>query len=92
MSREALVVGINQYDHLSKLKAPAEDAEAIAQVLNQHGKFQIRRLPEVVKDDSLQVGQTTQVALAELNKALRTALEEFLLQHRYLPNCEDRYA
>ena len=30
MSRDALIVGINTYDHLQSLKSPAEDAEAIA--------------------------------------------------------------
>ena len=31
MSRDVLVVGINRYQHLPALKAPALDAEAIAQ-------------------------------------------------------------
>ncbi|GEM_PF-3078685 len=30
MSRDALVVGINQYPYISHLKTPAFDAEAIA--------------------------------------------------------------
>ncbi|NEQ31479.1 MAG: caspase family protein, partial [Leptolyngbya sp. SIO4C5] len=37
MSRDALVVGINHYQHLSRLKAPGTDAEAIAQRLEQDG-------------------------------------------------------
>ncbi len=31
MSRDALVVGINTYNHLQNLKSPARDAEAVAQ-------------------------------------------------------------
>jgi hypothetical protein len=36
MSRDSLVVGINTYEYtrLGSLKAPAEDAEAIAQILS----------------------------------------------------------
>jgi uncharacterized caspase-like protein len=33
MSRDALVIGINQYAKLKLLKTPAADAEAIAQLL-----------------------------------------------------------
>jgi hypothetical protein len=33
MSRDALVVGINTYEHFKPLTSPAEDAEAIAQLL-----------------------------------------------------------
>ena len=32
MTRVALVVGINTYDHFRPLKAPAKDAEAIAPI------------------------------------------------------------
>ncbi|MCG8366599.1 MAG: pentapeptide repeat-containing protein [Pseudanabaenales cyanobacterium] len=51
MSRDALIVGINSYKHLSPLKAPALDAEAIAQRLEQDGEFQkVIRLPEAVQE------------------------------------------
>ncbi|MGJ3248120.1 MAG: pentapeptide repeat-containing protein [Elainellaceae cyanobacterium] len=47
MSRDALVVGINTYQHLHPLSAPAADAESIAQCLETHGDFDmVRRLPE----------------------------------------------
>lgn len=47
MSRDALVVGINRYSFLNALKAPALDAEAIAQRLQQDGEFsKVVRLPE----------------------------------------------
>ncbi|MBD1998450.1 pentapeptide repeat-containing protein [Leptolyngbya sp. FACHB-541] len=71
MSRDALVVGINSYANLSNLSAPSEDAEAIAQRLEQDGDFQVKRLPETVKDGKLQVGKQTQVTLRELQEALK---------------------
>ncbi|MEM9216832.1 MAG: caspase family protein [Cyanobacteria bacterium P01_F01_bin.150] len=53
MSRDALVVGINQYQFINPhnpLTAPAVDAEAIAQRLQQDGDFRkIVRLPEAIK-------------------------------------------
>jgi energy-coupling factor transporter ATP-binding protein EcfA2 len=73
--RDALVVGINTYGLLNSLKAPANDAEAIAQLLTKYGDFQIRRLP-AIKDkenptnDSGRVGQTTPVTLSQLEEAL----------------------
>jgi len=71
MSRDALVVGINSYVNLPNLSAPSEDAEAIAQRLEQDGNFQVKRLPETVKDGKLQVGKQTQVTLRELQEALK---------------------
>ncbi|RKZ93486.1 MAG: hypothetical protein DRR19_00920 [Candidatus Parabeggiatoa sp. nov. 1] len=44
-NRDALVLGINQYKHLTPLKVPASDAEAIAKLLHQYGDFRVRRLP-----------------------------------------------
>jgi len=70
MSRDALIVGINAYSHVNSLTAPARDAEAIAQLLNEHGGFRVRRLPEVVKDDAPQVGKKTRVTLQQLEAAL----------------------
>ena len=60
MNRDALVVGINQYPFLkdtptSKAKHlftpanDAEDAEAIAQRLEEYGDFRVRRLPETIQ-------------------------------------------
>ncbi|HEY9628316.1 MAG TPA: pentapeptide repeat-containing protein [Coleofasciculaceae cyanobacterium] len=70
MSRDALVVGINTYTNLPKLSAPMEDAEAIAQRLEQTGNFQVKRLPEIVSEGNLRVGKQTQVSLKELQEAL----------------------
>ncbi|MEM9214140.1 MAG: caspase family protein [Cyanobacteria bacterium P01_F01_bin.150] len=48
MVREALAVGINNYqiDNLQQLQAPAIDAERIAQKLENQGFWSVRRLPE----------------------------------------------
>ncbi|MBT9312732.1 nSTAND1 domain-containing NTPase [Leptothoe kymatousa] len=46
MSRDALIVGINSYQYLNPLTAPAKDGEAIAQRLGQTGEFKIWRIPE----------------------------------------------
>ena len=70
MSRDALVVGINSYDRLNPLNAPAGDAEAIAQLLTNFGDFRVRRLPEAVKDGTVTVGKKTKVTLGELEEAL----------------------
>jgi WD40 repeat protein/energy-coupling factor transporter ATP-binding protein EcfA2 len=70
MSRDALVVGINTYQYLPSLKAPAQDAEAIAQQLHQYGEFRVHRLPEVIQEGKPQVGRKTSVTLRELETAL----------------------
>ncbi|HEY9603194.1 MAG TPA: pentapeptide repeat-containing protein [Allocoleopsis sp.] len=74
MSRDALVVGINtyQYSGLANLKAPSEDAEAIAQRLEQEGEFNVWRLPEAIDRETHRplVGKTLKVELPQLKKAL----------------------
>lgn len=70
MSRNALVVGINQYQHFPPLKAPAIDAEAIAQRLGQYSDFRVMRLPEVVPEGKPVVAQKVAVSAMELKQAL----------------------
>jgi len=70
MVRDALVVGISHYQHLPSLNAPAHDAEAIAHELETNGDFQVARLPEIVQDGRLRVGQKTPVTLTDLETAL----------------------
>lgn len=70
MLRDALVVGISNYQHLPVLHAPAHDAEAIAHALENNGDFRVTRLPEIVQADKLQIGVKTPVTLAELESAL----------------------
>ena len=50
MSRDALIVGINQYRSLPALNAPAADAEAVAARLQTQGEFRVQRMPEVIKN------------------------------------------
>jgi uncharacterized protein YjbI with pentapeptide repeats/energy-coupling factor transporter ATP-binding protein EcfA2 len=83
MSRDALVVGIGAYEELSRLTAPAEDAEAIAQLLTHHSDFQVKRLPEVVQNNALRVGQKTKVTLEELEEAI---VQLFLPSGRSIPD------
>ena len=55
MVRDAAIVGINNYqgDNLRNLTSPAEDAEAIAQILEKYGEFDVvRRFPEAIKQDT----------------------------------------
>jgi uncharacterized protein YjbI with pentapeptide repeats len=72
MSRDALVVGINIYDHMENLLTPASDAEAIAEVLETRGGFTVvRRLPEVVDSTSkIQINPKGKVTVEQLKAAL----------------------
>ena len=72
MVKDALVVGINHYKYegLPNLKAPSRDAEAIAQVLENYGEFQVKRMPEAIKQEKPVVGKTLEVSLAQLKQAL----------------------
>ncbi|MBE7382877.1 MAG: pentapeptide repeat-containing protein [Leptolyngbya sp. SIO1E4] len=75
MSRDALIVGINSYKYLSTLKAPAVDAEAIAQRLEQDGDFQkVTRLPEAIAPAEVNksvVSETSSVSQRQLEQALK---------------------
>ncbi|NMG19457.1 pentapeptide repeat-containing protein [Brasilonema bromeliae] len=74
MSRDALVVGINtySYERLTALTAPAQDAEAIATLLQNYGEFNVKRLPGVKdkQNNTIRVGQKTQVTLTQLEEAI----------------------
>ncbi|MCT7953245.1 caspase family protein [Ancylothrix sp. C2] len=67
MNRDALVVGINNYPFLKDspaskakhLKTPANDAEAIAQRLEEYGGFRVRRLPESIQQGQRRISSTT---------------------------------
>ena len=74
MNRDALVVGINTYRHLKSLKAPAQDAEAIARLLESDGEFRVKRIPEAIaRDETLKpvVGETLEVSQLQLEQALK---------------------
>lgn len=75
MSRDALVVGINQYNFsgLSALRSPAKDAEAIAKRLSEPGNFHVTRVPEFLdmfEDNAPRISPKQEVKLADLEKAL----------------------
>jgi len=73
MSRDALVVGINQYYTLKSLNTPAADAEAIAQYLETYGNFQVvHRLPLIIQNNQYQVDAKTE--LGELVTAIKLKL------------------
>ncbi|HEY9800840.1 MAG TPA: caspase family protein [Leptolyngbyaceae cyanobacterium] len=77
MRREAIVVGVNQYPSLkdtptSKAKhltTPAGDAEAIAQILETHGNFRVKRFP-ASNIDGMQVDPDKLVKTEELEQAI----------------------
>ncbi len=70
MSRDALVVGINQYQALPMLNASAADAEAIAARLQAQGEFRVQRMPEVIKNKRAVVAQRRGVTAQMLEDAL----------------------
>lgn len=73
MSRDALIVGINSYQYLPPLKAPAEDAEAIAQCLEQDNVFTARRMPERIETGDRRqpvVSSTQAVSVKQLKEEL----------------------
>ncbi|MEM9264701.1 MAG: pentapeptide repeat-containing protein [Cyanobacteria bacterium P01_F01_bin.13] len=74
MSRDALIVGINSYQYLQTLKAPATDAEAIAQRLAQDGEFKVWRVPEKIDPTNGNrpvVSATQVVSQLQLEKSLK---------------------
>jgi Effector-associated domain 8/Caspase domain len=77
MSRDALVVGINKYPFLKDstgsykhLTTPASDAETIAQLLEAHGDFRVKRFPANIIDGKLQVDPDKPSKTEELEKAI----------------------
>ncbi len=88
MSRDALVVGISTYAHLSALSAPAEDAEAIAQRLEQDGDFRkVQRLPEAIKPCGNDGGDQKRSVVAKTLAVSQGQLEQALKQ-LFLPNSQ----
>lgn len=76
MSRDALIVGINNYQYFPTLRAPAVDAEAIATCLEQHGNFnKIQRMPELIEqtngNKTSAISSTQTVSRRHLKKAIK---------------------
>ncbi|MGG6242379.1 caspase family protein [Nodosilinea sp. AN01ver1] len=70
MSRDALVVGINTYQYLPELQAPAQDAESVARCLESFGECRVVRLPEAIIHQKPAVSQRSAVTTAVLEEAL----------------------
>jgi WD40 repeat protein/flagellar biosynthesis GTPase FlhF len=71
MTRDALVVGINNYPEIGDLPKPAGDAEAIAQLLETYGDFRVvRRLPEAKIGGNPCVDPDGEVTFKELQEAI----------------------
>jgi WD40 repeat protein len=68
MKRQALVVGINQYPSHEDLPTPAADAEAVAQLLEKYGDFEVHRLPS--QDGVRRVAPEAKVTLEKLEEAI----------------------
>mgnify|MGYP001799785276 CR=1 FL=1 len=83
MSRDALIVGINQYRSLPALNAPAVDAESVAARLQTQGEFRVQRMPEVIKNKTATVGQRRGVTSQMLEDAL---VQLFKPKGKNIPN------
>lgn len=80
MSQDALIVGINRYQYLPDLKAPALDAEAIAQRLEEDGDFDtLYRIPERISE-----GETKKPLVSSTHPVTREHLEQ-ALEQLFLP-------
>ncbi len=77
MKRYALVVGIAHYQYaLPNIKTSHLNAEAVAQVLEEHGDFQVTRLPaKWLSSDRVEVAKG-KLTSEELTKALKNFLLE----------------
>jgi WD40 repeat protein/energy-coupling factor transporter ATP-binding protein EcfA2 len=78
MARYALVIGIAQYQssEMSRLPKAASDAEMLAQVLEQYGGFDVKRLPERwnAEKKCFEISADKPVTDAEVGQELRTLL------------------
>ncbi|MEM8544842.1 MAG: AAA-like domain-containing protein, partial [Cyanobacteria bacterium P01_H01_bin.119] len=70
MAKYALVIGIDRYDSFSNLKSAAKDAEAVAQLLEQH-QYRVTRLPRKLVEEN-------QWAIAPDKPLTRTGLSQEL--------------
>jgi hypothetical protein len=70
MSRDALVVGINTYQHLPSLNAPANDAESVARCLESFGECRVLRMPEAIRNQKPAISQQAIVTTQMLEEGL----------------------
>ncbi|WP_346291513.1 AAA-like domain-containing protein [Sphaerothrix gracilis] len=76
MAKYALVIGLDQYDHFSNLKSAAKDAEAIAQLLEQH-QYHVTRLPRKrVGENQWAIAPDKSLCHTELGTELKSFFRE----------------
>jgi|GEM_PF-686514 len=77
MARCALVVGLSQYPaNIGSLEQPPIDAEKIAQILEEHGEYVVKRLPESWNEatNKYEIDPQGEVTSDDLAKALKNLL------------------
>ena len=84
MSRDALVVGIGQYSHANPLPAAAQDAEAVAQILERYGDFNVKRIPEGIDSSD---PENRRVRVAQELPLHQTSLED-AIEQLFLPSSD----
>ena len=76
MAKYALVIGLDRYGHFSNLKSAAKDAEAIAQLLEQH-QYRVTRLPrKLVGENQWAIAPDKSLGHIELGQELKTFFRE----------------
>jgi hypothetical protein len=76
MTKYALVIGLDRYDHFSNLKSAAKDAEAVAQLLEQH-QYRVTRLPrKLVGENQWAIAPDKYLNQKELSKELKSFFRE----------------
>jgi WD40 repeat protein/ABC-type dipeptide/oligopeptide/nickel transport system ATPase component len=78
MPRYALVIGIAKYDNFTNLPKAVNDAEKIAQLLREHGRFDVQPIPGklIESENRWQVTPDKKLIGKELGQTLRTFLLE----------------
>ncbi|MEO0537184.1 MAG: AAA-like domain-containing protein [Cyanobacteria bacterium P01_A01_bin.123] len=72
MAKYALVIGIDRYDNFSNLKSAANDAEAVAQLLEQQ-QYQVTRLPrKLVGENQWAIAPDKPLTRSGLSKELKS--------------------
>ncbi|MEM9121036.1 MAG: caspase family protein [Cyanobacteria bacterium P01_F01_bin.56] len=76
MAKYALVIGLDRYDNFSNLKSAAKDAEAVAQLLEQH-QYRVTRLPrKLVGENQWAIAPDKSLSQKELGKELKSFFQE----------------
>jgi WD40 repeat protein len=92
MKKKALVIGINHYpftqDQTGKalvLNKPADDAEAIAQLLETYGNFTVQRFPTVNIDGIWQIDRKPSNYKNQIT-ALKQSIAQLFHPHQHIPD------